>query len=135
MRGVARAPKLIVPLTVKQTGKLIVLSATQEIRRTSLPPPNKASITVSGDSRTGPVPSEASTSSMTSTTSAAVTPARRRAAMSAVTMTFSTLIHRPQPAAPVLDIMISAGQQGSCGKKDALVQSGLQARKCGQRWD
>jgi len=35
----------------------------------------------------------------------------------------------------VLDIMISAGQQGSCGKKDALVQSGLQARKCGQRWD
>jgi hypothetical protein len=39
VRGVARAPKLIEPLTVKQTGKLIVLSATQEIRRTSLPPP------------------------------------------------------------------------------------------------
>jgi len=38
-RGVARAPKLIEPLAVKQTGKLIVLSVTQEIRRTSLPPP------------------------------------------------------------------------------------------------
>ena len=39
VRGVARAPKLIEPLTVKQTAKLIVLSATQEVRRTSLPPP------------------------------------------------------------------------------------------------
>jgi hypothetical protein len=38
-RGVAKAPKLIAPLTIKQTPKLIVLSATQEIRRTSLPPP------------------------------------------------------------------------------------------------
>ena len=38
-RGVARAPKLIEPLSVKQTGKLIVLTVTQEIRRTSLPPP------------------------------------------------------------------------------------------------
>lgn len=38
-RGVARAPKLIEPLAVKQTGKLLVLSVTQEVRRTSLPPP------------------------------------------------------------------------------------------------
>ena len=38
-RGVAKAPKLIEPLAIKQTAKLIVLSATQEIRRTSLPPP------------------------------------------------------------------------------------------------
>ena len=41
---------------------------------TSLPPPNSASITVSGDSRTGPIPSETSASSTTSTTSAVVTP-------------------------------------------------------------
>ena len=47
---------------------------------TSLPPPNSASITASGDSRTGPMPSEISTSSTTSTTSAVVTPTRRRAA-------------------------------------------------------
>lgn len=38
-RGIARAPKLIAPLQVKETGKRIVLSVTQEIRRTSLPPP------------------------------------------------------------------------------------------------
>ena len=37
---------------------------------TSLPPPNSASITVSGDSRTGPIPSEISASNATSTTSA-----------------------------------------------------------------
>lgn len=38
-RGVTKAPKLIAPLTIKQGAKLIVLSATQEVRRTSLPPP------------------------------------------------------------------------------------------------
>jgi hypothetical protein len=38
-RGIAKAPRLIDPLRVKDSGKLIVLSATQEIRRTSLPPP------------------------------------------------------------------------------------------------
>jgi hypothetical protein len=38
-RGVTRAAKLIAPLAIKQSAKLIVLSATQEIRRTSLPPP------------------------------------------------------------------------------------------------
>lgn len=38
-RGITRAPKLIVPLQVKQTGKLIVLSVSEEVRRTSLPPP------------------------------------------------------------------------------------------------
>ena len=55
---------------------------------TSLPPPNRASITLSGDSRTGPIPSDKSASSTTRTTSPAITLARRRAAMSAVTMTF-----------------------------------------------
>lgn len=38
-RGVGRAPKLIEPLKVTQTEKMIVLTATQEIRRTSMPPP------------------------------------------------------------------------------------------------
>jgi hypothetical protein len=38
-RGVERAPKLIEPLQVKRSGKLIVLTITQEIRKTSLPPP------------------------------------------------------------------------------------------------
>lgn len=38
-RGIKKAPRLIEPLSVKDSGKLIVLSATQEIRRTSLPPP------------------------------------------------------------------------------------------------
>ncbi len=38
-RGIKSAPKLIVPLEVKETGKRIVLSVTQEVRRTSLPPP------------------------------------------------------------------------------------------------
>jgi hypothetical protein len=38
-RGISRAPKLIQPLQVKETGKRIVLSVTQEVRRTSLPPP------------------------------------------------------------------------------------------------
>jgi hypothetical protein len=37
--GISRAPKLIEPLQVKETGKRIVLSVTQEVRRTSLPPP------------------------------------------------------------------------------------------------
>lgn len=37
-RGIARAPKLIQPLQVKETGARIVLSVTQEVRRTSLPP-------------------------------------------------------------------------------------------------
>ena len=39
---------------------------------TSLPPPNSASTTVSGDSRTGPMPSEISTSRTTRAASAAV---------------------------------------------------------------
>jgi hypothetical protein len=39
-RGIARAPRLIEPLVVTQTtGKRIVLTVTQEVRRTSLPPP------------------------------------------------------------------------------------------------
>lgn len=38
-RGIARAPKLIVPLRVAENGKHIVLSASAEVRRTSLPPP------------------------------------------------------------------------------------------------
>jgi hypothetical protein len=38
-RGISKAPKLIAPLQVKETGKRIVLSVTQEVRRTSLPPP------------------------------------------------------------------------------------------------
>ena len=38
-RGIARAPKLIEPLRVKESGKRIVLTASQEVRRTSLPPP------------------------------------------------------------------------------------------------
>lgn len=38
-RGIARAPKLIEPLKVQESGKRIVLTATQEVRRTSLPPP------------------------------------------------------------------------------------------------
>jgi hypothetical protein len=54
---------------------------------TSLPPPNNASITVNGDNRTGPIPSETSASNTTSTTSPAITLARRRVAMSAVTAT------------------------------------------------
>jgi hypothetical protein len=38
-RGLARAPRLIEPLKVQETGKRIVLTVTQEVRRTSLPPP------------------------------------------------------------------------------------------------
>ena len=38
-RGIKLSPKLIQPLEVKETGKRIVLSVTQEVRRTSLPPP------------------------------------------------------------------------------------------------
>jgi hypothetical protein len=48
--------------------------------------------------------------------------------MSAVTMTFSMLIHHPQTAAPVL---IPVRQQRSCGKKGALVQSGLRVSNVG----
>jgi hypothetical protein len=59
---------------------------------TSLPPPNRASITASGDSRTGPMPSEISTSSTTSATSAIVTLTRRPVPISAATTTSPTLI-------------------------------------------
>lgn len=38
-RGVKRAPKLVAPLQIQESPKRIVLSATQEIRKTSLPPP------------------------------------------------------------------------------------------------
>jgi hypothetical protein len=38
-RGIARAPRLIEPLHVKESGKRIVLTASQALRRTSLPPP------------------------------------------------------------------------------------------------
>lgn len=38
-RLIARAPKLIEPLTVAETGSRIVLTAAQEVRATSLPPP------------------------------------------------------------------------------------------------
>ena len=38
-RGIKRAPRLIKPLELKESGKRIVLSVTQEVRRTSLPPP------------------------------------------------------------------------------------------------
>lgn len=38
-RGIQRAPRLIEPLLVKHTGKQIVLTVTQEVRKTSLPPP------------------------------------------------------------------------------------------------
>gem|GEM_PF-1382523 len=38
-RLIARAPKLIEPLTVAETGTRIVLTAAQEVRATSLPPP------------------------------------------------------------------------------------------------
>jgi hypothetical protein len=38
-RGVALGPKLIAPLVVKEHGNRIVLTATNELRRTSLPPP------------------------------------------------------------------------------------------------
>lgn len=38
-RMIERVPKLIVPLSVKQTEKRIVLSASSEIRKTTMPPP------------------------------------------------------------------------------------------------
>jgi hypothetical protein len=38
-RGIARAPRLIDPLRVRETGTRIVLTATEEVRLTSLPPP------------------------------------------------------------------------------------------------
>ena len=40
-----------------------------------------------GDNRTGPIPSETSASNTTSTTSPAITPARRRTAISAASVT------------------------------------------------
>ena len=55
---------------------------------TSLPPPNRASSTLTGDSRTGPTPSEISTSITTRATSPTITLARRRAATSAPAITF-----------------------------------------------
>ena len=62
---------------------------------TSLPPPNSASATAIGDSRTAPMPSESSASSTTSADIASVTPRRRRAAVSVAMAKLSTLIHRP----------------------------------------
>jgi hypothetical protein len=38
-RGIQRAPRLIEPLLAKETGTRIVLTVTQEVRKTSLPPP------------------------------------------------------------------------------------------------
>jgi hypothetical protein len=38
-RGIKRAPRLIEPLQVKESGNRIVLTVSQEIRKTSLPPP------------------------------------------------------------------------------------------------
>jgi hypothetical protein len=38
-RGMQRAPRLIEPLHVKETGKRIVFTASEEVRKTSLPPP------------------------------------------------------------------------------------------------
>lgn len=38
-RGVKRAPKLVAPLEIQESPKRIVLSATPEVRKTSLPPP------------------------------------------------------------------------------------------------
>ena len=38
-RGIQRAPRLIQPLLVNETGHRIVLTASQEVRKTSLPPP------------------------------------------------------------------------------------------------
>ncbi|MDB4941171.1 MAG: hypothetical protein JWP97_705 [Labilithrix sp.] len=38
-RAVKLSPKVIEPLQIKETGTRIVLSVTQEVRRTSLPPP------------------------------------------------------------------------------------------------
>jgi hypothetical protein len=38
-RGVARAPRLIEPLLVTESGKRLVLTVTQEVRKTSMPPP------------------------------------------------------------------------------------------------
>ena len=71
---------------------------------TSLPPPNNASITASGDSRTGPVPSEINASSTTRTTSATVTLNRRRAAPSLASLRLSTLIG----ASPSLSLRIAS---------------------------
>jgi hypothetical protein len=67
---------------------------------TSLPPPNSASATANGDSRTGPMPSEISISRTTRTESAAVAPIHRRAASSLVRATVSTLIDRPKAVLP-----------------------------------
>ena len=50
---------------------------------TSLPPPNSASTTATGDSRTGPIPSEITASRTTSAIIAMVALIRRRAARSA----------------------------------------------------
>lgn len=38
-RMIERVPKLIVPLSLKQTEKRIVLSASSEVRKTTMPPP------------------------------------------------------------------------------------------------
>jgi hypothetical protein len=38
-RAVSLTPKLIQPLTARETGKRLVLTATSEVRKTSLPPP------------------------------------------------------------------------------------------------
>lgn len=38
-RGIQRAPRLIQPLLVNEAGNRIVLTASQEVRKTSLPPP------------------------------------------------------------------------------------------------
>ena len=69
------------PAARRRTGRVSRRSPIRRIMRgrrisrtmvccTSLPPPNSASITVSGDSRTGPVPSEPSASNAASTASA-----------------------------------------------------------------
>lgn len=40
VRAINKTPKMIAPLVTREIGKRIVLSATQEIRKTSLPPPS-----------------------------------------------------------------------------------------------
>ena len=74
---------------------------------TSLPPPNSASVTAMGESRTGPMPSEISASNPTSAASAAVAPILR-AASSLVRVTASTLIGRPKAGLPAA---VQAGAQ------------------------
>jgi len=38
-RGIQRAPRLVEPLSVKESDKRVVLTATPEVRKTSMPPP------------------------------------------------------------------------------------------------